>query len=191
MRRRRGVVCPRRWRAGISPPTPARATSCPRGTPISARATCGPVTVALRAPDGSARCAAEVDAEFTDGVERVLRSGRRALLVLTDLSKSRAARAVARVCSVAAPAPWRAAGGAGGRLPVPARADDAGRLPCAGFHGGHHGLQVRHRPGVLRRFAAAARGRSSPAPPFVAGPAPLHRPQRLAGPLAGRRRAGR
>lgn len=59
-----------------------------RGTPISARATCGPVTVALRAPDGSVRGAAEVDAEFTDGVERVLRSGRRALLVLTDLSKT-------------------------------------------------------------------------------------------------------
>lgn len=58
------------------------------GQPVGSTAQLAPVGIALRLADGSARDADAVDADFAAQVRRVVASGRRCLLVLTDLSKT-------------------------------------------------------------------------------------------------------
>lgn len=63
--------------------------SVPVGVPLASGASiAAPVGVRLRDDDGRPRPLAEVDADYVREVERVLASGARCLLVLTDLSKT-------------------------------------------------------------------------------------------------------
>lgn len=58
------------------------------GQPLGSAAQQAPVGIALRQADGSVLDVDAVDAEFAAQVRRVVASGRRCLLVLTDLSKT-------------------------------------------------------------------------------------------------------
>src|SRR5258706_9899566 len=59
-----------------------------KGTPIEGCSGCVPAAVALRHADGTPRHADEIDAEFVSHAQRIVRSGGRCLVVLTDLSKT-------------------------------------------------------------------------------------------------------
>ncbi|MDE2628184.1 MAG: hypothetical protein KGL99_13610 [Burkholderiales bacterium] len=58
------------------------------GAPVAAASLRAPAGVRLRDADGSVRDADAVDAEFTTHAQRIVRSGGRCLLVLTDVSKT-------------------------------------------------------------------------------------------------------
>jgi hypothetical protein len=65
--------------------------SVQRGAPIAPITPAGlpsPVSVSLRHADGSLRSAADVDAEFSDHVARLMQADGRCMLVMTDVSKT-------------------------------------------------------------------------------------------------------
>jgi len=59
-----------------------------KGAPIEGCSGRVPAAVALRHADGTPRHADEIDAEFVSHAQRIVRSGGRCLVVLTDLSKT-------------------------------------------------------------------------------------------------------
>ena len=177
------------------PPLPRPRLAGRRGAPRATRlagwedADVALETIEIRSPCGALRAQADVDQEAALKVERAVAGGAFALLHVLDASKTgRPGVSRAAASRILARHP-RPGAGRGRRLPAALRRRRHPPRPGAGLRGDGHRLQVRRRPGVLRR-AAAAGGSGRPAAPRRDLPARRLRPIRPRS--TGRRRcAGR
>ena len=151
-------------------------------------------TVEIRAPDGTPRRPAAIDAEVMARALRAVRSRRPLPRSPARGVEERSLRAWPRGGPGPDRAPWRADRRGGRRLPDARGQSLASKLSRGRLDGPAHGLQVRHGAAVLRCFAGpgAARragGGARAAPGRVRS---LFHPAGLAGRLAGpdRRPAG-